>query len=366
MRAQDNKELSDSERSQLRGAISAFMSEHPARAPFDMRALDWAERSLAHVSRFFTAGRSRFALSAALVLLVGSGTSYAAEAALPGQALYAVKIGINERISAVFAMSPASSARFEAQLVERRLEEAESLAALGKLTLQGREQIELNLSVATANFAAQIAKLATSSESDIATAANVQSDLEATLVAHAQVLAAIGSAVPEASSVVVSLEASVHGHMKTVRDARVKLDDQLAASSSAPLAAAAKASGESAAEAALYVQALVPQAAANLGASTSAAVARSASSVEREVAAGEEHMKRGSYGKAFDAFQVAIREAQQTRAAVNATEQLKKVIPSLPSPSNGVTIKTESEMPPISTTAATGTAAGTNTPDGLE
>ena len=359
MRAHDNKGLTDAERAQLRGSLRAFMEEHPPRAPFFMLALDRIEEALDRASRFFSLGRARYAFSAALlILLVGGGTSYAAESALPGEALYPIKIGINEKIAATLAVSAEEHAYFDAQLAERRMEEAEQLAASGKLSPRESAQIELGLHLATANFNMHVAEIATSSESGAATAANAQSELEATFAAHAQVLATIGTAMPEAASSVASLEAVVHGHMNAARDARVKLDDQVAASSSIPLSEAAEASRVSAVEAAELIQELVPQAAANLGASSSAAVAKRVSSVERSVAAGEEHLNQGSYGKAIGAFRTAMRTAEETRVAVNATEQLQGVMPMLgfSSPSISIGSGYDVSIGATTTNAATGTS----------
>lgn len=63
------------------------------------------------------------------MLLTGSGVSYAAESSLPGDALYPVKIGVNEPVREVLAVTPRAKAVWAARRVERRLEEAEALAA---------------------------------------------------------------------------------------------------------------------------------------------------------------------------------------------------------------------------------------------
>src|SRR3989344_3681106 len=267
MRAEDNKGLSDSERAQLRGELCAFMEGHPARAPFSLRVIDWMEASASTTGRFFAASYARSMASAAvLIVLVGGGTSYAAESALPGDSLYAVKIGINEKIASTLAVSPEAHVHFAAQLADRRLQEAERLAADGRLSSREGVEVESNLNAATANFDIHIAALATSSQSGAAIAANVQSELEANFSAHAQVLAAISNAIPKNSAAVDSLEVAVRNHLAKVRFARTTLDTQLAASSSIPSVEDAKASGENATEAAESAQLLVPQVAANLGA----------------------------------------------------------------------------------------------------
>lgn len=356
MRAQDNKGLTNNERAQLRGEVSAYMAEHPARAPLLIQGIDWIDTTAARTSDFFLHTRTRFAFSAALLLLVvGGGTSYAAEAALPGDALYAVKVGINEKVAGALAVSPEAHVRFDAQLAERRLQEAEVLAASGRFSAQDREQLEFHLNVTTADFNSYLVALATSSESGAIAAANAQSDMEATFTAHAQVLAAISSAIPDTSHAVAPFEAAVNTHISAARKAREKLDDQRAASSSMPLATTVQTSSEDAIEASHIMQALIPQTKASLGASTSALVARRASDVAQSVADGQAHARNGNYEKALGAFQVAIRAAQQMRAEVSASEQLKRVIPSSPLSASAISVDADDERLHLMTTDATST-----------
>ncbi len=341
MRAQENPDLDDTERAELRGKIRAFMAEHPARAPFAIRVLDWTDAHATRAGHLFSSTRFRFTFSAALlILVVGGGTSYAAQTALPGDALYPVKIGINEKIAAAFATSPEDHVRLDAQLTERRLQEAETLAATGKLSAADGAQIETSLNLATADFDTQVAVLATSSESGAAVATDAQSALEATLAAHSQVLAEISQAVPKASVSVSQLQASLRENITAMRSVRAKVEDQFAASTSVSVETAAQTSSQDAHQASDAVQALVQQVATNLGASSSAAVAARASRVEEVVAAGEAHMNHGSYKKALGAFQSAISAAQQTKTEVDATEQLKEAVPSLTLPTAATTIDT--------------------------
>lgn len=63
-----------------------------------------------------------------ITLSVGSTVVFAAEQALPGDILYAVKTKVNEQVERAFVPSePIQLAQFETKLVERRFEEAEKL-----------------------------------------------------------------------------------------------------------------------------------------------------------------------------------------------------------------------------------------------
>ena len=71
-----------------------------------------------------------------LGFLVGGSVSFAAEDTAPGDALYPVKIHMNEPVRSVLSFTPESRAQWELRLVERRLEEVEKLATrVGELSL---------------------------------------------------------------------------------------------------------------------------------------------------------------------------------------------------------------------------------------
>lgn len=63
-----------------------------------------------------------------IALLLAGGTSYAAESALPGNALYPVKVEVNERIAGLLNVSDEAKAQWHARLAERRIAETKDLA----------------------------------------------------------------------------------------------------------------------------------------------------------------------------------------------------------------------------------------------
>ncbi len=63
------------------------------------------------------------AIALMAVLLLGVGTSYAAEQALPGDTLYPVKTEVNERVRGAFTFSEEGKARWESNKAGRRLGE---------------------------------------------------------------------------------------------------------------------------------------------------------------------------------------------------------------------------------------------------
>jgi len=61
-------------------------------------------------------------------LLMGGTVSFAAENTVPGDALFPVKVYVNESVRGAVAVTPKAKADWEVKLVERRLEEVEKIA----------------------------------------------------------------------------------------------------------------------------------------------------------------------------------------------------------------------------------------------
>jgi Domain of unknown function (DUF5667) len=137
---------------------------------------------------FFSA---RYMIPIALVLVIGlsSGTAFAAQSALPGQPLYAVKINVNEKVATALATTPQAKAQVNAQLATTRLEEAETLASTGKLDATTTAQLADNFA---AHATAAQANTASLQAQDPGAAAQIGAEFDSTLAAHGAILAQIG------------------------------------------------------------------------------------------------------------------------------------------------------------------------------
>lgn len=120
------------------------------------------------------------------ILVFGVSFSYAAENALPGDTLYPVKIYINENIRTVLAVTPQAKAGWEIRQAERRLEEAEKLASEGRLSAQASAEISISFQSRAAQIYKNIEKF--KSKGQISDAAEISSNLEASLFAHKKIL----------------------------------------------------------------------------------------------------------------------------------------------------------------------------------
>lgn len=77
----------------------------------------------------------------ALVVLLSGGVSIGAQNSLPGDALYPVKIDVNEKIGSWFNFSEKAKANFDGELALKRLDEAKRLEAKGQLDAETKAEL---------------------------------------------------------------------------------------------------------------------------------------------------------------------------------------------------------------------------------
>jgi len=146
--------LTDAEKSAMRMRLQAAMGVMPvAKAP-TKSPYQW-----------ILAPRS-FALAVvAFLLVVSTGTTYAAEGSLPGGVLYPVKTNVIEPLTVALAPTVAAKAEANATIATTRVQEAQTLAADGTLTPAVAAEISTNYNEHAT------AALALAADADAATAA---------------------------------------------------------------------------------------------------------------------------------------------------------------------------------------------------
>jgi broad specificity phosphatase PhoE len=114
---------------------------------------------------------------------IGGGTSVAAQSALPGDALWGFKVGVNETVGAALAAEGKAQADFDLQVLEARLKETSMLSAEGRLSAEAKAEATANFDAHAKNVAAQIEQL--ERQGDFKAAADVAARFQATLATHA-------------------------------------------------------------------------------------------------------------------------------------------------------------------------------------
>lgn len=175
--------LTPRERDSMRRSLVQFMEAHPVRDAENARLYIKPSRNIIKI-KFLTYKTMIIGLIIALVM--GGSVSYAAENTLPGDALYPVKVYVNENARVAVAFSDKSKAELAVELANRRIEEAGKLAVRGTLDVETETQVNANVE-SQVNVAKEKVALLKSHDEDVAD--EVEIDLDSVLNAHGIVLA---------------------------------------------------------------------------------------------------------------------------------------------------------------------------------
>ncbi len=283
--------LNGVERAEIRHRLSAFARGHEAlgaasRTPWLIRIL---KPALAGVI---------------LAGLAGGGVSFAAENSLPGDPLYPVKINVIEPVQGWFAVSSEARADWEAKLAERRLEEAEKLAAENRLDDEKRAEAESEFQKHAEKAKEHIAAL--EAGADLNAASNISSRIEASFKAHGKILQKLmrgGEVGAKADA-----EADIASTTRAAIEARISAEE-------GPDEQSAAEGKEGAAQSKIQE---VQQFLSGLDASTTAQANARLTEADTVFAQGQAELSAGHSGAAFVLFQQAMRIAQEAKLLIEA------------------------------------------------
>lgn len=130
-------------------------------------------------------------LAAFLIIAVsGNSVVLAANEALPGDALYSLKVNISEPIRVALATGPVKKAEVQTMLVQARFEEAEVLAARGELSDEREQEIADRIDQHLSEVSKNVEEVQKTSPEE-AEDANIA--VEASMNAHAKILGTLES-----------------------------------------------------------------------------------------------------------------------------------------------------------------------------
>lgn len=118
--------LTQSEKSLMHSHVTSHMKSHPF--------LHTQNVPSPYVSAFQKLRHHSLATALVLLFCLASVGTVSAESTLPGDALYGLKTGVNEKVLGWFAQSKSSKAEWQLSLADRRLHESELLAKENRLT----------------------------------------------------------------------------------------------------------------------------------------------------------------------------------------------------------------------------------------
>src|SRR3990167_9023817 len=164
-----------------------------------------------------------------IVLLATGGVSWGAQNSLPGDTLYPIKIEVNERVNSWAAITDESEAKLASKLALRRIEEAEELLSKDEFSVESKEKIEARFEIHTAKMEEKIAKL--EEKNKLSEAAEINSNFEASLRAHEQILVKLASKSGKSKDDAVSVTMLVDLKTKDSAENQSRIEAKIRASS---------------------------------------------------------------------------------------------------------------------------------------
>lgn len=260
------------------------------------------------------------AIALIIALLIGGGTSFAAEGAAPGDVLYPVKVSFNEEARSLVAVSNEAQADWDVRLAERRLEEAEKLAMEGKLSAEASASIESRFEDHVKAFRDRAEKIEAKQGSE--SSFEVNSNFEASLRAHERVLAQIASEKAEMRSEVEPILEGIRARLSVATEARADAEANMSGEASASFKAAAEGKLKAAENKISEVRDFLTRVKSSVSADAYAQAEARLNVAESVVARGKIETEAQTYGKAFASFQEAIRTAQEVKLLVATEERI--------------------------------------------
>ena len=176
--------LPKEEKQLAREQVRLFVQDHPM--PEVGRV--WHRPTVFLSTSFFWVYRRPLAVALTVVVLIvtSGGVVFAAEESLPGDVLYPIKINVTEEVRAAMIPTKTARANWEITRVERRLNEVETLARLGRLDATTSQRIAEGFAVRADAANATVIHLETGES--LKEADEVGMRLAETLVKHGKIL----------------------------------------------------------------------------------------------------------------------------------------------------------------------------------
>jgi len=258
-----------------------------------------------------------------IAVLVSGGASLVAENALPGDALYPVKISVNEGVRGMVAVTDASQARWDAQRVERRLAETAELAAEGKLDSDVHAELISQFDMHANAFDRHVESV--EADQDQQTAFELHSEFEATLKAHERLLTNLASQEESARATIEAVLVEVRARLAS--EARARADSEIAIAENTEANADFKKAAEGKLNAAehklIEARAFLEQKEATVNASLFALAQGELQFAEMIIARGKTEFANENYARAFLSFQEALSSVEEAKLLIATDEKIK-------------------------------------------
>lgn len=223
--------MAQNEKDKVRGHILAAMNNYPVRNSNQSRhILRKAYGGNLFITKNFMYTKVIIAL---VILLGGGGTVAAAENSLPGSPLYPVKIHVNENVRGALAVTAEQQARWDARVIERRMQEAAKLSADGTLSAEVETELQADVKEHTESMKENFVKL--ESRGDVQVRNDIAAELDGVLKAYtgtsATVDSIINADVQNKLSPLLNLKSNIQGDVEINSEATNESNSELKSNS---------------------------------------------------------------------------------------------------------------------------------------
>lgn len=256
-----------------------------------------------------------------LVALFGS-ASVVAQNSLPGHLLYPMKVGVNEEVLAALNVSDKAKAAWDAHRAEERLEEAEEVSAKEEVSADIRADLESRFKLFADRADARIKALA---DVDARAAADIASNFEVALNAHAKVLASLTANTNDhLQAELTSLRGKAATEAQEAANIRASAEAKVRAKGNGPEVKTAAEGKLGAAENVIAAARRFVTAKSDVMTADEKARANAQLSLaDSLLVQGRAKLDAGAYAEAFNLGNAAIRAAQSVHVVLDVTERLE-------------------------------------------
>lgn len=309
--------LNTEEKNAMRDFMVSYIKDNPVRNTGDSR-LRYRASNVINKSLIT---KQRMTIAIIIALLLGGGTSFAAENSLPGDILYPVKIHVNENVEELVAVSDTSEAKLQAKLAGRRLEEAEKLAVEGKLSAETSTELKAGFEDHSQKSKEHIAKIKEAGDMDASEEAS--SDLEVALGMHENVLSNIKDSRSDMKDFISGILDSVRLHSKEVSDDRISMESKMFAEGDVKTKVAAEGALTASQNKIDEVKKFIDDRKSGVSADVQAGANARLNAANGAMAEGKAKIEAQAYADAFALFKKASREAQEAKLFITTMGDMK-------------------------------------------
>jgi len=265
--------------------------------------------------------RYSFLLSCLVLFGIG-GISIAANKALPGEALYAVKTQVNEKVLSFITFSEDQKAQYEVGLVQLRLEEFEKITSENKLDDAKIAEVKTLLDGHINGVKTKLETIKNQNKADVAL--QINSQLEGSLNAHAKVLDRLAENKKEKiSGTFKNLLADIKDTSNETKQSRISNELKLFQETSQNKKKAAENKLTRTEDRLREITKLIADKKESIPAGTYQKAQADVELADALFADGKAKAQAGEYGQALIVFQNAIRVLQKAKIYLSQSENLK-------------------------------------------